>query len=63
MSGALQLHYSIKNQMVSFVLSEHTARVGAAYLSFEIDGGRADQIALIVCLLHRRRALVPHHWS
>ena len=31
------------------------------YLRLKVDGGRANQIAFIVCLLHRLHRLVAHH--
>lgn len=36
-------------------------RARTTYLTLKIDGCRADEVALVVGLLHGRRGLVAHH--
>lgn len=43
----------------SVVVRSHMPIV--SYLALEEDSGRTHQVAFIVCLLHRRGRLAPHH--
>lgn len=50
-----------RNNRVSWQSLWLQSTINAAHLAFKINCCGADQVALIVGLLHRRRCLVPHH--
>ena len=56
--AAPRLHYAVR-RIVSGC-NGRRVRLGA-YLAFKEDGGGACEVALVVCLLHRRGRLAAHH--